>query len=96
MRKSVNAIERVKMVKAMEFICRQINDEEIFECEWLTDGVADGDIVYGDLFAGKEDAEILEYYIKDDHFAELMTTFLFCMRKAWKSGGLFCDDVVNN
>lgn len=94
--KSVDVVERIKMVKAMEFIARQINDEEIFECDWLTDGVADGDIDYGDLSIRSEDAEILEYYIRDDHFAGLMTTFLFCMKRAWKSGGLFCDDVVSN
>ena len=40
--------ERVKMVKAMEFICRQINDEDVF-MGWLMNGVADGDIEYGDL-----------------------------------------------
>ena len=41
-------IERMKMVKAMEFIARQVNNEEIFNA-WLTDGVPDGDIEYGDL-----------------------------------------------
>ena len=39
----MNAIERVKMVKAMEFLARNINDEGVFE-EWLIEGVADGDI----------------------------------------------------
>ena len=41
----MNAIERIKMVKAMEFICRNMNDEEAFEgaehyhthvCDWAT------------------------------------------------------------
>ena len=31
--------ERVKMVRAMEFIARQIYDEEVF-WGWLTEGVA--------------------------------------------------------
>lgn len=44
----MNKIERIKCVKAMEFLARQINDEEVFE-EWLMDGVADGDIDVGDL-----------------------------------------------
>ena len=43
-----NMRDRLKMVKAMEFIARQINDEEVFE-SWLVMGVADDDIPYGDL-----------------------------------------------
>ena len=35
--------ERIKAVKAMEFLARQINNENIFE-SWLTMGPADGDI----------------------------------------------------
>lgn len=38
------------MVKAMEYIARQINDEEVL-MPWLQLGVADGDIYYGDLDA---------------------------------------------
>jgi hypothetical protein len=49
MSKRMNKIERMKMVKAMEFIAHQINDEEIFLDWWLPGGVADGDIEYGDL-----------------------------------------------
>ena len=89
----MNAIERIKMVKAMEFICRNMNDEEAFE-GWLVNGVADGDIEYGTLDVQPDDAEDLEYYIKDEAFADLMDTFLWCMREARKSGGLYCDNVV--
>ena len=39
----MNRLERAKMVKAMEFIARQINDENVFE-GWLMEGVADEDI----------------------------------------------------
>ena len=42
--------DRVKMVKAMEYIARQVNDERVFDY-WLSLGVADGDIEYGDLSA---------------------------------------------
>lgn len=41
-------IERKKMVACMEYICRQINDEDVLY-GWLMNGVADGDIDYGDL-----------------------------------------------
>lgn len=90
----MNAIERIKMVKAMEFICRNINDEEAFE-GWLVNGVADGDIEYGTLDVQPDDAEDLECYIEDEHFADLTDTFLWCMREARKSGGLYCDNVVS-
>lgn len=90
----MNTVERIKMVKAMEFIARQVNDEDIFGA-WLTLGVADEDIKYGDLEVRDDDAEDLEYYIEDDEFGDLMDTFLFVMKKAWKSGGLYCDKVVS-
>lgn len=83
--------ERVDMVRAMEFICRCINDEEII-MSWLMCGVADGDI-------NREttDAEIYEEYCDSDtNFAELMDCFLRCMLRANKSGGLYCGEVVSN
>ena len=90
----MNKAERVKMVKAMEFICRQVNDEDNIGA-WLTLGVADEDIEYGDLEVKDSDPEDLEYYIEDDEFGDLMDTFLFVMKKCWKSGGLYCDGVVS-
>lgn len=83
--------ERMKMVKAMEYIARQLNDEEILE-SWLADGVADGDIAYGDLSTY---SEFDDWYIEDQHFSDLMETFLYCMKAAKKSGGLYCDGVVS-
>lgn len=80
--------ERIKMVRAMEFIARQINNEDIFY-SWLLCGVADGDI------DGTEHDEDLEYYIEDETFAELMDLFLRLMSKANKDGGLYCDGVVS-
>ena len=83
--------ERMKMVKAMEYIARQLNDEGIFE-SWLADGVADGDIAYGDLDTY---ADFDDWYIEDQHFSDLMETFLRCMKAAKRSGGLYCDRVVS-
>lgn len=87
----MNRIEREKMVRAMEFIARNVNDEEIFEY-WLREGVADGDIEYGDLNCSDN---FDEWYIDDEHFKNLMTDFLRIMACAWKSGGLYCDDIVS-
>jgi len=89
----MNKVERIKMVKAMEFICRQVNNEEVFE-EWLMDGVADGDIEYGNLSVEVNDVENLDYYTEDDAFKYLMKTFLNVMKNARKDGGLYCDNVV--
>lgn len=79
---------RAKMVRAMDFIARHVNDEEVFE-SWLMNGVADGDI------DGKETDEDLSYYCEDKNFADLMERFLELMRNAKKSGGLYCDRVVS-
>lgn len=93
-KKEANLSERIKMVKAMEFICRQINDEDVFEC-WLVNGVADGDIEYGDLSVNTTEPDATWYAENDERFADLMDTFLWCMKKAYKSGGLYCDNVVS-
>jgi hypothetical protein len=90
----MDRIERAKLVKAMEFIARQVNDEEVFD-GWLMNGVADGDIESGDLEATNEDAENLEYYIRDKDFADIMAVFLRVMARAQKSGGLYCDGIVS-
>jgi len=82
-------ITRKKMVVAMEFIARQINDEEVFE-GWLMNGVADGDIKYGSL----DPEEVDDYYIEDDTFRDLMDCFLRLMARAKRSGGLYCDKIV--
>ena len=95
MSKRMNKIERMKMVKAMEFIAGQINDEDIF-MGWLYSGVADGDIQYGDLDITMDDEENLSCYIEDEKdFSDLMTTFLRLMAKTWKSGGLWCNGVLS-
>ena len=91
----MNTNERIKMVKAMEYIARQLNDESILIDLWFTYGVADGDIDYGDLNVNAEDIDNLEYYIDDEEFADLMKLFMQCMKSAAKSGGLYCDDVVS-
>lgn len=90
----LNKITRIKMVKAMEFIARQVNDEDVFE-HWLMYGVADGDIAYGNLNVEVDDEDNLEYYIRDQEFSELMDDFLTVMSDACKSGGLYCDDIVS-
>ncbi len=90
----MNAIERIKMVKAMELITRNLNNEEIFET-WLVDGVADGDIEYGDLSIQNDDLDMLDYYTEDGNFAALMDTFLEIMSRAYRDGGLYCDRVVS-
>ena len=87
-----NIAERTKMVEAMEYICRQLNNENHL-ITWFMAGVADGDIEYGEFDANDQNAQ---YYAKDDdNFAELMQLFLNIMARAKKSGGLYCDGVVS-
>ena len=91
-----NMIERVKMVKAMEYICRQLNNETHF-FSWLSVGVADEDIPYADLTVTEpiEDDPAYYYAEEDETFADLMATFLRVMMRAYKNGGLYCDSIVS-
>lgn len=84
----MNKNERFEMIKAMELIARQVNDECVFE-QWLVCGVADGDIDENTT------PDELEYYMDDETFAELMSTFIHVIACAGKSGGLYCDRVVS-
>ena len=81
--------ERKKMVLAMEYIARQINNEEIFGT-WIAVGVCDGDINYG-IF---DIDEVDDLYIEDRCFQELMECFLRVMRRAADDGGLYCGKIV--
>ena len=78
----------------MEFIARHINDEDVFDYYWLTSGVADGEIVGGDLSVNGTDIDNLDFYLKDEEFADLMDVFVRMMREARKSG-LYCDGIVS-
>lgn len=89
----MNVQERIKLVKAMEYICRQINDEEVF-MRWLQCGVADGDIEYGDLSDPETDDYLLCYVEDSFEFGELMCEFLHVISYARNHGGLYCDGVV--
>ena len=86
----MNVNERKKMVLAMEYITRQINDEDVFE-GWLMCGVGDGDIPYGSIDVDDVD----EWYIDDNNFKDLMSCFLRRMAGAYNSGGLYCDKVLS-
>lgn len=85
----MNTIIRAKMVLAMEFIARQINDEDVFD-GWLMNGVEDGDIDYGSFNVDEVD----EWYIEDENFRDLMDCFLRKMAAAKDSGGLYCDQIA--
>lgn len=85
----LNKKKRIEVVRAMETLARSINDETVFY-KWLLCGVADGDI------NENTPDEELEFYVEDDKmFADLMHTFLKCMNGAYKSGGLYVDNVVS-
>lgn len=86
----MNKDTRKKMVLAMEYICRQLNDEDDL-MSWFMTGVADGDIPEGSMDIDDVD----EYYIEDRTFGELMTCFLRRMSSANKDGGLYCDGITN-
>lgn len=84
--------ERLAMVRAMETVIRNLNDESFLD-SWLMCGVADGDI------DGYETDESLEYYCEDKNFSELMGLFARIMKRATKgenqSGTFYCDGMIS-
>ena len=91
----MNSEERIKMVKAMEYIARMLNNIDLVYDVWLACGVADGDIEYGDLTVKDDDINNLDYYISDNEFSELMGLFLRLMKYGLEDGGLYCDGIVS-
>ena len=89
-----NLLEKKKMIVAMEYVARQINDEDIFWGIWASVGVPDGDIEYGNF-------DLDQIYDEDcmlykENFEELVDAFLRCMVQAIKSGGLYCGNISTN
>lgn len=89
-----NLMERMLMVKAMDYIARQLNNENHL-MTWLEIGVADEDIPYGQLSLNWDlEKDPAFWYAEDkDRFGELMGDFLKIMARAYKNGGLYCGDV---
>lgn len=84
-------IDRQKMIVAMEYIARCINDEDVFY-GWLMNGVPDGDIEPGNL----DPTQVYEEdYMITDGFKDIMTCFLRRMSSAYINGGLCCGGVVS-
>lgn len=80
---------RKQVVLSMETLARCVNDEDIFD-DWLSIGVADGDIQRFDT------SEVDECYIEDETFKGLLGCFVRMMKKAEKSGGLYVDKIVSD
>lgn len=87
-----NMNDRRTAIVCMEFLARQINDEDILD-GWLMCGVADGDIEYGNLDITQD---CVDGYIGDSEFKGIMSCFLRRMSKANKSGGLYCGGIVSD
>lgn len=99
----MNKVERAKMVLAMEYIARKINNEKAF-ASWLLMGVTDGDLSdHSDCWFNDDGSFALsgfitgyfDWYTEDENFAAIMETFLYCMKKAREDGGLYCDGIVS-
>lgn len=86
--------ERIQMLKAMEIIMRNLNDEELI-MTWLSDGIPDGTPL--------DDDEAFEDFIDNVTFADIMDTFVHIMMQACpknnvareRRGVLYCDGVIS-
>lgn len=81
-----NITRRKAAVLAMECLVRSCNDEELI-MPWLMNGVPDGDINKYSI------DEVDDYFVEDEHFAELMGLFLRIMARAKSDGGLYIDGI---
>lgn len=87
-----NTEQKKRMILAMEYVARQINDEDVFE-GWLVGGVPDGDIEFGCFDTAVIDDD--DYFMRDENFKHLMGCFLRRMYGAYKSGGLYCGGLAS-
>ena len=82
--------KRMDMVRAMEYIARQVSNDEVLDL-WVNLGVVGNDIPYSVLTDGSE--EWLEKYITDEGLSNLMRVFLRVMAMAYAEDGLWCAGV---
>lgn len=87
-------LDRYNLIKAMEIVIRNINDESIIE-RWLVNGVADGDLDSTTLGLSADEIDNLEYYDDNDNFKDLMNLFTKLVSAAHKDGGLYNTGVVS-
>lgn len=76
--------ERAKLVAAMEYIVRNVNNEELILGRWFSVGVADGDIPYGSF----DPEDVPSCYTSIENTKELAELFLSIMAQAKNDGGL--------
>ncbi len=82
-------IQRAKAILAMEYLARQLNNEDVFEC-WLMGGVADGDIPYGSF----DISDVDKYYVEPENFKYIANCFMRLMVNSYGNGGIYCGGVV--
>ena len=81
-----NENERYTIIRAMDMLARQTNNEVALEL-WFAQGISDGDV---DL---ETPDEMLNDYISDEKFCDVLDTFLCVMSESYKQGGLSVDGV---
>lgn len=88
-------MERAELVIAMDKLIKCINDEQVV-CGWFMYGVADGDIK-----SDTKAEDVLDEYLDDDTFSELMgefITLMYCakrMNKKSDKGTLFATGIIS-
>lgn len=86
---TLNKKDRAKAILAMEFIARNVNNEDYLE-SWLMCGVADGDIEYGESDIKAVD----EYYTDMDNFKDIVQCFRRVTARAIADGGFYVGGQV--
>ena len=90
-----NTIEKILIIKAMEFIARRINCEDCFT-DWTNYGIPDNICIQDDLNIYVDDDKKLEYFLNDENFSVLLNSFLTLMINAYFCKGISCAGVKNS
>ena len=83
--------ERIKMLKAMDTVVRNMNDENAI-ADWLVIGLPDG-------AATDDEFDSTAEYVDDETFADIMDSFVYIMatycneEKVEREATLYCDGV---
>lgn len=86
---NINFKERVSIIRAMDTIVRNLNDERDI-LWWLDSGVPDGEIN-----AKTTDEELYWLVDDDESFADIMSTFVKIMRRQPINGAMWVDNVLS-
>ena len=86
----INIEDRRKMILCMEFIMRNLNDEELFY-RWILAGIPDDEFKFGEF-----NPEVVDdYYIDPENFKDFVRIFLDILKSTEEGNAIYCGAVLS-